>query len=60
VACVDWLMMWYSCISKEVSLVDQTNISMDDEQLSVNHRSRGYVETGGLTVRRSIKLSAAV
>jgi hypothetical protein len=54
------LMMWYSCISKEVSLVDQTNISMDDEQPSVNHRSRGYVETGGLTVRRSIKLSVAV
>jgi hypothetical protein len=30
VACVDWLMMWYSCMSREVFLVGHTNISIDD------------------------------
>jgi hypothetical protein len=29
-ACVDWLMMWYSCMSREVPLVGHTNISIDD------------------------------
>jgi hypothetical protein len=30
VACIDWLMMWHSCMSREVSLVGRTNISIDD------------------------------
>jgi hypothetical protein len=30
VACVDWLMMWHSYMSREVSLVGYTNISIDD------------------------------
>jgi hypothetical protein len=30
VACVDWLMMWYSCISREIHVVGHTNISIDD------------------------------
>jgi hypothetical protein len=31
VACVDWLMMWHSCMSREVPLVvSYTNISIDD------------------------------
>jgi hypothetical protein len=29
-ACVDWLMMWYGCMSREISLVGHTNISIDD------------------------------
>jgi hypothetical protein len=29
-ACVDWLMMWHSCMSREVPLVGHTNISIDD------------------------------
>jgi hypothetical protein len=30
VACVDWLIMWHSCMSREVPLVGHTNISIDD------------------------------
>jgi hypothetical protein len=29
VACIDWLMVWYSCMSREVTLVGHTNISID-------------------------------
>jgi hypothetical protein len=32
VVCVDWLMMWYSCMSREITLVGHTNISIDDVQ----------------------------
>jgi hypothetical protein len=30
VAYIDWLMMWHSCMSREVPLVGHTNISIDD------------------------------
>jgi hypothetical protein len=30
VACVNCLMMWHSCMSRKISLVDQTNISIYD------------------------------
>jgi hypothetical protein len=30
VACVYWLMMWPSCMSRDVPLVGHTNISIDD------------------------------
>jgi hypothetical protein len=33
VACVNWLMMLHSCMLREVSLVDHTNINIDDAYL---------------------------
>jgi hypothetical protein len=30
VICVNWLMMWHSYMSREVTLVGPTNISVDD------------------------------
>jgi hypothetical protein len=30
VTCVDWLMMWHNCMSREVFLLGHRNISIDD------------------------------
>jgi hypothetical protein len=35
VACIDWLMMWHSCMSREVPLVGYTNISIDDKAMMI-------------------------
>jgi hypothetical protein len=30
VTCVDWLMMWHNCMSREVFLLGHRNISIND------------------------------
>jgi hypothetical protein len=31
VTCVDWMLMWYICMSRKFSLIGHTNISIEDE-----------------------------